>query len=62
MESSIPLKEFITYISRVRGYAMPCRAAGGASGFGQEAEVGVRREPGPERLLGFPWDRQGRAE
>lgn len=45
-----------------RGHAMPCRATRKASGFGQKAKAGVRRKPGTEPLLRFPWERQTREE
>lgn len=40
---------------------MPHRATGEVTSFGQVAEDGVREKPEPEPLLGFLWERQGRA-
>ena len=49
-------------VSKRREHVMPCKATEGAPGLGLEAEAGVSGKPGPEPLLEFPQERQGRAE
>lgn len=41
---------------------MPHRATGEMIGFHQVAEDRMRKKPEPVSLLGFLWERQGRAE
>lgn len=58
----MPLKEKfnITYSScRNKRHSLPHRAAGGIPAFSQDAEASNRFSSEP--LLGFLWERQGRA-
>lgn len=54
--------KFVIFTGLKRSNHMPHRATGEMTGFGQVTEDGVRGEPEPEPLLGFLWERQGRAE
>lgn len=58
----MPLKkEFITYISHEKGTHI-MQGQRGKTSFGQAAVDGARGTQRPEPLLGFPRERQDRAE
>lgn len=55
-------KILLFLFSKERGHATPCRTRGEVLDFGQEAKGRVRGNPWSEPLLGFLWERHGRAE